>query len=1187
MRLKSTFLSMLVLLVMLGFTNALLAQQQSPLDVALRYLEQNREDLKLTETDLKNFNVSDLYTSRHNGVSHVYLNQKHQGIEVYTGITNVNILSDGKVLNVTNRFVGDLAGRVNATEPGISPEQAIESVVRHFLDTNGASIHLLEQKDRHHYVFNVEGLAKGEVPVRLVYQVTDNKMVRLSWQVELQEMSGQNWWNARVDALDGKLLKYHNQVIHCDFGRPGTNGECVDASHNHRPAVAKKPAKKQVKKTSQRSNMAANSYNVYPLTVESPSHGDRELVLSPADPVASPFGWHDVDGVAGAEYTITRGNNVHAYHDIFNQNQSAGDEPDGGATLDFDFPLDLSTDRPYTQVEPIVVNLFYWINLMHDVWYQYGFDEASGNFQTNNYGNGGLGNDEMIAEALDGSGTNNANFSQGGAEGNAGRIQMYVWTNEQLPNSDPVSDTLIVTAPATVIGGYDMTRAVFGGDLPNPKITSEVVLVDDGSDDVTDACEDIINAGDIDGKIAMIDRGGCQFGSKSLRAQNAGAIAVIICNDVANPATIAMQGGNDGGAVNIPAVMVSLADCNTIKMGLPGLTVEFGGIEIVQQIPLPGPSGVTGDFDSGIIAHEYTHGVSIRLTGGPSSPGCLGTPEQAGEGWSDWFALVMTTDADNFAEEKRGIGTYALRESPSGDGIRPFPYSRDMNIDPHTYADINSEAAPHGVGSVWCVMIWDLFWDLVDEHGWDDDIYNGNGGNNMAMQLVLDGLKLQGCNPSFVDARDAILAADVANYNGENQCLIWKTFARRGLGANAVAGGLEDFELPDLCLKTLKIRKSASVEEVDAGGIITYTLEIVNDEPMMLSNIMVEDQLPTGTEYIAGSASCPNTTVENGILTIDVGSLATGTNLICTYQLQVADAPFSYTVLEDGIENGTTNWNSEAVVGPNTWITSNNSYEGMVAWFAEDIPVSSDQVLTMLDTFELTGSNPAFSFWHSYNTEATWDGGVVEISTDFGANWEDLGGTFIQNGYTGNLEVNPDSPISGRPAFHGNSGGYIQTIADLTTYSGQSVMIRFRLGCDGAVGGEGWYVDNVAVLGELYSITNVACLSSSSSSEGACAEVTTIVNGELGVGFQEVEGAFAVNVFPNPSNGKVFIEMKNEENSDAVLEVLGIDGKLLLSQPLGFTHGTHQLNLSNLSEGMYLLKIQTNKTKIVKKVVIQ
>jgi hypothetical protein len=95
---------------------------------------------------------------------------------------------------------------------------------------------------------------------------------------------------------------------------------------------------------------------------------------------------------------------------------------------------------------------------------------------------------------------------------------------------------------------------------------------------------------------------------------------------------------------------------------------------------------------------------------------------------------------------------------------------------------------------------------LVDVYGWDPDLYNGNGGNNIAFQLVLDGMKLQPCSPGFVDGRNAILAADVANYEGENRCEIWRAFAKRGLGVNASQGssnnrfdGVEDFTLPPDC----------------------------------------------------------------------------------------------------------------------------------------------------------------------------------------------------------------------------------------------------------------------------------------------------------------------------------------------------------------------------------------------------
>jgi hypothetical protein len=89
-------------------------------------------------------------------------------------------------------------------------------------------------------------------------------------------------------------------------------------------------------------------------------------------------------------------------------------------------------------------------------------------------------------------------------------------------------------------------------------------------------------------------------------------------------------------------------------------------------------------------------------------------------------------------------------------------------------------------------MLWEMTWDLIDEYGFDEDVVHGNGGNNLAMQLVVDGLKLQPCNPGFVDARDAILRADANLTGGTNTCAIWESFARRGLGSSARQGSAND-----------------------------------------------------------------------------------------------------------------------------------------------------------------------------------------------------------------------------------------------------------------------------------------------------------------------------------------------------------------------------------------------------------
>jgi hypothetical protein len=228
--------------------------------------------------------------------------------------------------------------------------------------------------------------------------------------------------------------------------------------------------------------------------------------------------------------------------------------------------------------------------------------------------------------------------------------------------------------------------------------------------------------------------------------------------------------------------MVSLDDANLFKAN-----VSFNGT--LQTHPSPPPAR-DSDFDAGVIAHEYGHGISNRLTGGRNVVNCLNNAEQMGEGWSDWLGLVLTTDPADTGATRRGIGTYVGFQSPTGNGIRPTPYSTDMTINPSTYNTIKTAAIPHGVGYVWSTMLWDMYWNLVDKHGYTPNVYDASGGdgNTLAIQLVMDGMKLQPCRPGFVDGRNAILQADVNLTGGANQCEIWRAFAKRGLGMGADQG---------------------------------------------------------------------------------------------------------------------------------------------------------------------------------------------------------------------------------------------------------------------------------------------------------------------------------------------------------------------------------------------------------------
>jgi PKD repeat protein len=312
----------------------------------------------------------------------------------------------------------------------------------------------------------------------------------------------------------------------------------------------------------------------------------------------------------------------------------------------------------------------------------------------------------------------------------------------------------------------------------------------------------LINSNILNGKIALIDRGSCPFVTKVQEAQNAGAVAVIIVNNVPG-APITM--GGTSTTINIPSIMISQTDGNLIKSALTSDVVNATLVDGSGSLITP-----DGDFDNGIIAHEYGHGISIRIAGGPSTSSCLSNAEQMGEGWSDWFGLMLTMEPGDQGSDVRGIGTYSLGQATAGGGIRPAPYSTDFGVNSYTYGNSNDAniSVPHGVGFIFATVLWDLNWALIDAYGGtpDPNLHTGTGGNNIAMRLIIEGLKLQPCSPGMIDGRDAIIAADQILYGGAHNCLIWNVFANRGFGYSADQGStssrsdqIEAFDLPPFC----------------------------------------------------------------------------------------------------------------------------------------------------------------------------------------------------------------------------------------------------------------------------------------------------------------------------------------------------------------------------------------------------
>ena len=402
-------------------------------------------------------------------------------------------------------------------------------------------------------------------------------------------------------------------------------------------------------------NHEDSSYRVYEQPVESPIHTSpqppsdaRVVVSNPEDSTASPSGWFD------SGTTIMDGNNVHACADRNNNNACDSGQPSCPNQV-CDFSVDLTAD-PSTYTDASIANLFYWNNVIHDIQYQYGFDEAAGNFQEDNFGRGGAGSDSVNADAqdnADGSSRCNARFATP-SDGNNPRMMMFVCNN-----TSPQRD---------------------------------------------------------------------------------------------------------------------------------------------------------GSLDNGVIVHEYGHGISTRQVGGPSTS-CLNNNQQAGEGWSDWHSLVYTAEAGDQGADPRGLGTYLFGRAPD-DTIRPQRYSTDSSINTYTYESINGLSVPHGVGSVWAQVTWEMYWQLVNKHGFDADLSTfsvsnaSEAGNKRALFYVNEGLKNTSCSPTFIAGRNGIITAAESAFGGEDVCDIWEVFAAFGIGTNASSGGSNStsptngFDLPSECSGT-------------------------------------------------------------------------------------------------------------------------------------------------------------------------------------------------------------------------------------------------------------------------------------------------------------------------------------------------------------------------------------------------
>src|SRR3954447_26289209 len=186
-----------------------------------------------------------------------------------------------------------------------------------------------------------------------------------------------------------------------------------------------------------------------------------------------------------------------------------------------------------------------------------------------------------------------------------------------------------------------------------------------------------------------------------------------------------------------------------------------------------------GDLDASVVQHEYTHGLSTRYVGGGEALGAHQSGSM-GEGWSDWYALNHLYAAG--LQSKAVVGEYVTGNPTRG--IRNWDYDHD----PLGFGDIGYDLTGpevHADGEIWTATLWDLRKALVAKYG-------AAQAADVAARLVTDAMPLTAPDPSFLDARDGILAADLDRNHGDNFDVIWTAFAHRGAGASATSQGGDD-----------------------------------------------------------------------------------------------------------------------------------------------------------------------------------------------------------------------------------------------------------------------------------------------------------------------------------------------------------------------------------------------------------
>jgi len=613
-----------------------------------------------------------------NGVKIAKYTQEIDGIPVHAREFNVLLNASNQVVASSGFLAEQLPEQIKASSFNINQRAAIEYAFSDVMGS-GASISLRDKTPN-------ESINKTFEAQQEVSSISLDKNIRVKqiWFDQRQKLmpayyvellgnnnnSKQQFAYAHViSAESGDMLSRLNLVTqeaftYRIFSENRADAKPLDGPQGHEfPIIANTP--QQAFNNSNRQTAISDYINV---TLES-----------------APFSRNDPWLPASA--TRTEGNNVFAYLDIDSTNGfSAGDiVAETTAPFTFDYAFDEDALANDAVRKSAVVNLFYMNNWLHDWFYDSGFDEAAGNAQADNLGRGGRGGDVLLAEGQDSSGRNNANMATP-SDGGSPRMQMFLFDGRA--QQGVTHDLNLTNVPN--FANPRIALASFGPQT-FASLSNELVAFTDATaaPSLTDACEVASNATELAGKIALVDRGDCNFTVKVINAQNAGAVAVLVANN-RDGDVVSTMGGSDA-AVTIPSVMVSQNAGAAIRQALTA------GTTINATLFREAVADIDGTFDNGIVAHEWGHYISNRLIG--NSAGLNNIQGRGmGEGWGDFLTILTFLDEADAAipgnEQFQGLyPQYGWVDNNPYFGIRRVPYTTNFELNALSFRHIEDGAA--------------------------------------------------------------------------------------------------------------------------------------------------------------------------------------------------------------------------------------------------------------------------------------------------------------------------------------------------------------------------------------------------------------------------------------------------------------------------------------------------------------